>query len=115
MIITDIIDQLTQGYTLSKAMSNHDYFFHANEIALVQSAETMGNLPDILQEIADEGENSQKINQKIKKAAAYPAILVAFSIIAVIILLIYVVPTIVSMFPSQESLPTLTKFMIRVS
>jgi type II secretory pathway component PulF len=54
MIIQDIIDQLTQGYTLSQAMSNHDYFFHADEIALIQASETMGNLPDVLQQIADE-------------------------------------------------------------
>jgi type IV pilus assembly protein PilC len=96
-------------------MSNHDYFFHEDEIALVQASETMGNLPDILQEIADESENTQKINQRIKKAVTYPAILVVFSIAAVIILLLYVVPTIVSMFPSQESLPGITKFMLSVS
>lgn len=115
LIIEDLIDQLTQGYTLSQAMQNHDYFFNEDEIALVQSAETMGNLPEILQEIANELENTQKINQKIKKAAAYPIILVLFSVIAVIILLIYVIPTIVGMFPSPESLPNLTKFMLSAS
>jgi type IV pilus assembly protein PilC len=96
-------------------MTNHDYFFHEDEIALIQSAETMGNLPKILQQIADEGENNQKINQRIKKAITYPAILIVFAIIAVIILLLYVIPTIVSMFPSQESLPGITKFMLSVS
>lgn len=105
MIIDDLIDQLTQGYKLSQALENHMYIFKEDEIALVQSAETMGNLPDVLQEIANELENTEKINQKIKKAATYPAILIIFSIVAVIILLIYVIPTIVSMFPSPESLP----------
>ena len=38
-------------------MENHDYFFQGEEIALVQSAETMGNLPEILNEIAIELEN----------------------------------------------------------
>ncbi|MEI7563737.1 MAG: hypothetical protein WCJ39_09220, partial [bacterium] len=49
------------------------------------------------------------------KAATYPAILVLFSIIAVIILLIFVIPTIVTMFPSQDALPSLTKFMLGAS
>ena len=115
MIIDDMIDQLTQGYNLSQSMSNHDYFFREDEIALVQSAETMGNLPEILQELANELENTQKINQRVKKAATYPAILVIFAIVAVAILLIYVIPTIVGMFPSQESLPGITKFMLKAS
>lgn len=115
LIIEDMILQLTRGLKLSQTMEIHDYFFHPDEIALVQSAETMGNLPEVLQELADQLENTQKTNQKIKRAATYPAILVVFSIVAVIVLLIFVIPTIVSMFPSPESLPNLTKFMLGAS
>lgn len=115
MIIQDLIDQLTQWATMSQAMDNHNYFFWEEEIALVQSAETMGNLPEILDEIAIELENNQKINGKIKKAMAYPIVLIIFAFIAVTILLIYVIPTIVTMFPDQQSLPSLTKFMMGVS
>ena len=96
-------------------MENHDYFFHEEDIALVKSAETMGNLPEILDEIAIELENSQKINGKIKSAMTYPIVLIVFAVVAVTILLIYVIPTIVTMFPNQESLPSITKFMMSVS
>jgi type II secretory pathway component PulF len=96
-------------------MSNHDYFFKEEEIALVQSAETMGNLPEISDEIANEGENYEKIIQKVKKAATYPVILLSFSVIAVIVLLIFVIPNIVGMFPTKESLPGITKFMLAAS
>jgi len=96
-------------------MENHDYFFKEEEIALVRSAESMGNLPEILDEIAIELENSERINGKIKKAMAYPIVLVIFAIVAVTILLIYVIPTIVGMFPDQQSLPSLTKFMMGAS
>ena len=115
MIIQDLIDQLTQWYTLSQSMENHDYFFKEEEIALVRSAESMGNLPEILDEIAIELENSERINGKNKKAMAYPIVLVIFAIVAVTILLIYVIPTIVGMFPDQQSLPSLTKFMMGAS
>ncbi|MFA7298291.1 MAG: type II secretion system F family protein [Candidatus Absconditabacterales bacterium] len=115
MIIQDLIDQLTQGSTMSQAMENHNYFFGEEEVALVQSAETMGNLPEILDEIAIELENSERINGKIKKAMAYPIVLIIFAFIAVVILLIYVIPTIVTMFPDQQSLPNLTKFMMGTS
>jgi len=110
-----MIEQLTQWYTFSQAMKNHNYFFTEEEVALTQSAETMGNLPKILDEIAIELENSQRINGKIKKAMTYPIVLIVFAFIAVTILLIYVIPTIVTMFPNQESLPSLTKFMMWAS
>lgn len=115
MIIQDLIDQLTQGNTLSQAMANHNYFFKEEEIALVESAETMGNLPEILEELAVELENSERINAKIKKAITYPVVLIVFAIVAVTILLIYVIPVIVDMFPNQESLPNITKFMMNIS
>ena len=93
-------------------MENHDYFFKEEEIALVKSAEAMGNLPEILDEIAIELEKSERINGKIKKAMAYPIVLIVFAIVAVTILLMYVIPTIVTLFPDQSSLPNLTKFMM---
>jgi len=115
MIIQDLIDQLTQWYTLSQSMDNHDYFFKEEEIALIKSSETMGNMPDILEEIAIELENSERIHAKIKKAMTYPVILIVFAVVAVAILLVYVVPTIVNMFPDQQKLPDLTKFMMGAS
>ena len=115
IIIDDLINQLTQGLPFSQALANHDYIFKPDEIALIQAAETIGNLPKVLGEIADELENTQRINQKIKKAATYPVILLIFAVIAVVILLIYVMPTVVGLFPTQESLPSITKFMLGIS
>lgn len=93
----------------------HSYFFKEEEMALIKSAEIMGNLPEILDEIATELENSEKMNQTIKKAMTYPVILLVFAVVAIVILLVYVMPSIVSMFPDLESLPTLTKVMMQVS
>ena len=115
IIIDDLINQLTQGMQFSAALKNHDYIFKSEEIALIQAAETIGNLPAVLEEISTELENQQKINQKIKKAATYPVILMIFAAIAVVILLMYVMPTVVGLFPTQESLPSITKFMLGIS
>lgn len=115
IIIDDLINQLTQWLQFSQALKNHDYIFKNEEIALIKAAETIGNLPKVLVEIAEELENQQKINQKIKKAATYPVILLIFAVIAIVILLIYVMPTVVSLFPSQDQLPSITKFMLGIS
>jgi len=115
IIMEDLINQLTQWLPFSQALKNHDYIFKTEEIALIQAAETIGNLPKVLVEIAEELESQQRINQKITKAATYPIILLVFAVIAVIILLIYVMPTVVGMFPTQDSLPWITKFMLGIS
>lgn len=115
VILTDLIDQLTQWVGLAGAMSNHPYFFAADEVALVRSSELTGTMPDVLQDIALELENTQMISQKIMKAITYPAVLVLFSFVAIVILLIYVVPTIVSLFPEQSSLPSITLFVLHAS
>jgi type IV pilus assembly protein PilC len=91
------------------------YIFKEEEIALIKSAEAIGNLPDVLEEVSEELENDQRINQKIKKASTYPLVLIGFSVIAVVVLILFVIPTIVGMFPSQDSLPSITVFMLNMS
>lgn len=111
-IIDDIIEQLNQWINFSETLRNHMYVFKEEEIALLQSAEAIGNIPEVLEEISIELENDQKITQKVKKASMYPVILIWFSVIAVVVLIIFVIPTIVWMFPSQDSLPWITLFML---
>lgn len=114
-IIRDIIDNLNQWNPLYKWMSRHDYFFWSENIELIRSSEIMWNLPDVLNEIADEQENFQKITSKIKSSMMYPSMVLLMAIWAVIVLLVKVMPNIVSLFPNQDSLPWITKFMLWAS
>lgn len=114
-IIDDMVEQLNQWANFSATLRNHMYVFKEEETALIKSAEAIWNLPDVLEEISEELENDQRINQKIKKASTYPLVLISFSIIAVVILIIFVIPTIVWMFPTQDSLPWITVFMLDTS
>lgn len=115
IIIDDLINQMTQWESLAEAMLNHDYFFWYSEIELVRSSQLTWNLPEVLAQIADELENMQNIRQIITKALTYPIILILFSIWAVIILLVFVMPAIISMFPSIDQLPAITKLMLDLS
>ncbi len=115
IIIDDLIEQMTQWENLASAMENHDYFFWFTEIELIRSAQLTWNLPDVLAQIADELENMQGIRQTIMKAITYPIILILFSVVAVIVLLVFVMPTIVGMFPSPDQLPSITRLMLGVS
>ena len=96
-------------------MEEHKDFFSPTEIALIRSSETMWNMPEVLQNMADELENFVKLRGKIKWAMMYPTVVILFAIIAVIILLVKVVPVIVDLFPSKDKLPEITKFVLAMS
>jgi len=114
MILEDMINRLTEGSSLADAMSHHMYFFHQDEIELLRSTEITGNMAQTLEQIADNLEESQTINQKIKKALTYPTMVICFAVVAVIVLLVFVMPTIVEMYEGIE-LPGITQFMLDLS
>ena len=113
--IDDVVDQLTQWATFSDSLKNHMYLFKQEEIALIKSAESIGNLPQVLQDVSAQLESNDKITAKVKKASTYPTILLSVSMGAVVVLLIFVIPTVVWMFPPGKPLPGITIFMIGAS
>ena len=115
LIINDMIDKLTEWASLAEAMEGQSYFFNSDEIELIRSTEITGNMVQTLEEIADSLESSQEINAKVKKASMYPIMMIGLTIVAVIILLIKVFPSIIEMYWDPEQLPWITKFMLRTS
>lgn len=115
LVIDDMIVQISAGKNLGTCMESYPYIFEITEIELVKAAQTMGNMPQVLREIANEMENYQKITAKVKGALMYPATLLVFTVIAVVVLLTKVVPTIVSLFPNPDQLPDITKITLALS
>ena len=115
LIINDLIDKLTEWASLAEAMESQSYFFKSDEIELIRSTEITGNMVQTLEQIADGLESSQEINAKVKKASLYPVMMIWLTVIAVVVLLIKVFPTIIDMYWDPEELPWITKFMLSAS
>lgn len=115
IIIQGLESQINEGKSLATAMERYNYFFGNDEIELVRASESIGNMPEILLNIAQELENYQKTRNKIKSAMMYPIILMVFAVIAVIVLLVKVIPSIASLFPDPDLLPSITKFVLAAS
>jgi type IV pilus assembly protein PilC len=114
LILEDMIQKLTEGASLAETMEDHMHFFKSDEIELIRSTEITGNMSQTLEEIADSLESSQEVNAKVKKAMMYPSLVILFTIAAVIVLLIFVMPAIVEMYGDTE-LPGITQFMLDAS
>ncbi len=110
-----MIQGINEWLSLSDVMKKYPYLFTDSEIALIKSSETMWNLADTLEGIANELESFQAIRSKIKNSMIYPVSVILLAIVASIYLLTNVMPKIISMFPSQENLPGITLFMLDLS
>lgn len=114
IILKDLIEDVNQWYPFAKAIEWHKWFFLGDEIELIRASETIGNMPETLNNIALELENFQKIMGKVKGALTYPLMLLTFAFGAVGILLVKVIPTFVWLFEGH-TLPAITQFMLTAS
>lgn len=66
LVIDDMIQHISAGESLSLVLERHPSVFHTTEVELVRAAQTMGNLPAVLKELADEMESYQTVARKIQ-------------------------------------------------
>ncbi len=115
-ILTNVRAQVSEGKTLSEAMSSERSSFPRLYRAMVAAGETSGNLSAIMERIADYYEKSEDIKNKISTAMIYPIVLSIVAFAVIIILMTAVVPKVVSQFERLNTeLPFLTRAVMGIS
>lgn len=111
-----VTEDVQKGLTLSEAMEKHSRIFPSILISMVEAGEVSGNLDEIMERMAVHFEKENKTENKIKSSLIYPAALMVVSILVVIFMLVFVMPTFTGMFAgSGVDLPGPTKFLLGVS
>lgn len=114
--ISRVNEDVQTGLTLSEAMKKHPLIFPTILTNMVEAGEVSGNLDAILERMAVHFEKENKIENKIKGSAIYPAALMFVSIAVVMFMLVFVLPTFTSMFEGSDTpLPWPTKFLLDLS
>lgn len=114
--ITELYEDVQKGMTLSEGMKKQKNVFPALLINMVEAGEVSGNLDVMMERMAVHYEKEYKIENKVKNALVYPALLSIVSIAVVIFLIVVVMPTFIGMFESSGSiLPTPTRIMLAIS
>lgn len=115
-IISQLYEDLQKGNTFSESLSHHKDAFPTIFISMVEAGELSGNIDVIMNRLAVHFEKEYKIENKVKSAMTYPAILAIVCIAVVIFLLTTIMPTFVDMYSSSGvELPQITKTMIALS
>lgn len=115
-ILNTVKYDVEQGFPLSKALSKFPDTFKSYETGIIQSGESIGSLDNMLQKLATQTEDKQKLQQELKGALTYPAVVFSILILVSIVMFGVVVPKLVSLFQENNiDLPALTKAVLVVS
>lgn len=114
--LASLSEDVQKGFTLSEAMKKHDNIFPSILISMVEAGEVSGSLDIILERMAEHFEKENKIENKVKSSMIYPAALAVVSVVVVIFMLVFVMPTFLDMFTGSDvPLPTPTRILIAIS
>lgn len=115
-ILMDVRSRVMEGTRLSDALASHPRTFSSLYTAMVGSGEASGQLAAVLERLSIDLEASQEVRNKIVGAVAYPIILSFVAMLVIVLLMVYLVPTLVSQFDTMDQeLPFLTKMVIGIS
>ena len=107
---------LKKGQSLSYAISRLPEYFDEGDSAIIKTGESTGNLPIVLQSLADEYAYLNEIKQKYIGAMIYPCALIVISFAAVIYLFAFVLPGIFDVVGGGVAeLPPVTAFLKGIS
>lgn len=108
--------EITAGYSLRAALDRHASSFPPVYRASVAAGEKSGQLPAVMDELADYLDRREALRRKTLQALIYPVLVAAVALIIISALMIYVVPQVVSVFQGgKQALPWLTRALILVS
>jgi type IV pilus assembly protein PilC len=114
--IKDVLGDVEAGNTLADSLDRHPDVFTKLFVNMVTAGEAGGILDTILLRLATFLEKTDALIRKIKGAMIYPAVIFSVAAIAVVVLLIWVIPTFQDMFAaSGVPLPLPTRVVIAAS
>jgi type IV pilus assembly protein PilC len=114
--IQEVLYDVESGHTLADAMGRHPKIFSELYVNMVAAGEAGGILDTILLRLAAFLEKNDALLRKIKGAMIYPAVILSVAASAIVILLIFVIPTFQNMFASAGvPLPLPTRIVIEMS
>lgn len=115
-IVAQVLADVEAGDSFSVALNKHSKIFSKTYIALVKSGEVGGVLDAVLLKLADNLEKQQEFGSKVKGALIYPIIIVVGMFVVAIIMMVFVIPKLLSMYADfGAKLPLPTQILIAVS
>ncbi len=115
-IVAQILADVEAGESFSTSLSRHPKIFPPSYIALVKSGEVGGVMDAVLLRLADNLEKQAEFGSKVKGALIYPVIIVIGMFIVSLVMMIFVIPRLTSLYGEfNAKLPLPTVILIGIS
>lgn len=114
--LQQVCKKVQEGQPLSKAMEEEAGVFPTIMISMVNAGEVGGVLDIVLERLAVHFEKEHKLNEKVKSAMTYPAVVITMAMLSIIFILTFVFPTFIQMFDNMKvELPLPTRILLGIS
>lgn len=114
--ILKITTDVQGGLALSKALEKHPKIFPKLYVAVTSSGERSGKLDEVLERLSDQLQKDYDLIAKVKSAVTYPVVVVCALVGVLILMLIFVVPQLKSIFSEMGvALPLPTRILLGTS
>lgn len=111
-MIRDLAAMVESGKPFTSALEKYVNVFGEVYIETVRAGEKSGNLQAVMNHLADLLERQMETRKQIRRALAYPAIVLCVVAVAVTVIVVFVVPKFAATFASQGTeLPAATRFI----
>ena len=115
-VMSRIKNSIVEGSSFAGALSMYPDTFSALYKNMVRAGESSGTLEIVLEQLAAIMEKQQELKNRIRSALAYPILMTVLGSLVLILLLVYIVPTITGMFTEMNQvLPAPTRMLIAFS
>jgi len=115
-ILARIKDEIVAGQSFAQALEHYPGAFSPLYINMIRAGESSGTLEIILDRLAEINEKQVALGDRIKTTLTYPLFVSFFGAIVLILLLMFVVPSITSIFADMhQTLPLPTRLLLGIS
>jgi type II secretory pathway component PulF len=114
--LSQVRDDVERGVSFSDAVAKYPVDFPPIMINMIRAGETGGFLDQAMDSIATNFEKEHKLRSTIKSAMTYPVVVLVMSLVAVVVMLVFIVPIFQNMFSSLGGkLPLPTMMLVYAS
>lgn len=110
----DVYENVQKGESFSDALEVHGSVFPTLMTSMVGAGEASGQMDVIMQRLSDYYANQNKISNTIKSAMIYPIILAIITVVVVIGVFVFIMPTFTELYDDPNDMPGLTKGMVAI-
>ncbi|MFV0249964.1 MAG: type II secretion system F family protein [Bacilli bacterium] len=116
-IFKSIMYDLTMGENLSDALLKQNVAFPKLLINMVKTAEMTGELPEVLDDMANYYTESEQTKKQMTTALMYPSLVFVFATAVIVFIMIYVIPQFVTIYENMDAskIPAFTLAVMAVS